>query len=472
MQASRNHPINCGLATSQFARSFAKQNVNERSGGMELIAKPMFERSALTVDYSENDLNLRKNIGTIVTTDIDVTPAFYTDQSLTVVSSQSSNVNVAAPTDDLLNFSYVSSGLTSITIEFNNGEKVAKPFITSRSVDASYDELLSFQSGTLARHNADQIIQRAQASDAYPQHLQVYSTFDFSNNVYVKNTACWASGLDFSGITVSRFGTIAAGAVSAITPYHGITAAHYRPLVGDTLFWCDSNNELVSRTVVAVDIVPAVIGNNRLTFDTAVVRFSEALPSTVAKYQTLPSNFADYAPARRWLIDETAEYSPNGNDMLMNHWPVIVTSHYNWAANWPLQRNNRYAYFYCTGLLRAQPYGVSEEGVPLPGYSVEDPLRYLASPIPWANNTLVLNSVPNINLFNEVASGIRGGDSGGPLFFVINNELVIITHHTEPASGRFYPSFVSRIQALIDTLGPGGQTFGTVDLSEFTNFAS
>jgi hypothetical protein len=58
------------------------------------------------------------------------------------------------------------------------------------------------------------------------------------------------------------------------------------------------------------------------------------------------------------------------------------------------------------------------------------------------------------------------------LFFVVNGQLILLTVHTFSAAGRFHPDFIARIQTALDTLGPGGQTYETVDLSGFTNFAS
>jgi hypothetical protein len=81
----------------------------------------------------------------------------------------------------------------------------------------------------------------------------------------------------------------------------------------------------------------------------------------------------------------------------------------------------------------------------------------------------VVNNFPN---YNGVPSGIRGGDSGGPCFFIINGELALGHCFLGGNGGPFHPSFLSQIQAALDTLGPGGQTYQTVDLSEFTNFAS
>jgi hypothetical protein len=74
--------------------------------------------------------------------------------------------------------------------------------------------------------------------------------------------------------------------------------------------------------------------------------------------------------------------------------------------------------------------------------------------------------------YSGTPSGIRGGDSGAPAFFIINNELIFLASHKTPDSGVFHADDLPGIQTAIDTLGPGGQTYETADLSAFTNFAS
>jgi hypothetical protein len=74
--------------------------------------------------------------------------------------------------------------------------------------------------------------------------------------------------------------------------------------------------------------------------------------------------------------------------------------------------------------------------------------------------------------YSGQGSGLGGGDSGGPAFFIINGELVLILCFVGIGGGPLHFSFLSSIQAALDSLGPGGQTYETIDLSQFTNFAS
>lgn len=442
MQAARNHPINCGTATTEFARTFAKQSIADRSINLLLAPSPNVLRqgtvSNITLDYR----NLRRTIGSIVRSDIVLRPEFITGANYSELRSFSSDQAVAAPTDNPYLFEYQSSGSVTITAELANGERATRYFQTSSSEEPSWDDLLSFTDGSLAKHVTDQILQRADGSTSYPGHLHIYSTFDGSSQSFVKNTGCWAADLDFSGVSVHRQGAGAAGNVTAISPFHALTAAHYAPNVGDIYYFCDSNNTVVSRTVHSRAFVSE---QGFLSRDTAVVRFTQPLPASVAKYKTFPSNWADYAPS-----------VTNGGLLWC---PTVSMSHYNWDPDWTLQRSNRYAYIYITG-------GVAG---PIPPNRARNFVTFhgIAS-----SNVLLLQALPKYSEYSGFPSGIRGGDSGMPSFFVINGQLVLMAHWTGPFVGRFQPDFLSSINAALDALGPGDQTYQTVDLSQFTNFAS
>jgi len=242
--------------------------------------------------------------------------------------------------------------------------------------------------------------------------------------------------LDFSGLMVSKSGSGGVTMVTAITPHHAIGVSHYAPQSGDIIYFCDSNNQTIARSVQSVALFAGV--------DCCLVRFTEALPSTVKKYKTLPANYKDYLPINR-------NFSPINNAPQAfrgSYMPMVICSHYRWDSAWPLQRSNRFAYIYQTSrLLEDEAYDV---------------ITYL----PAANEP---NAFPN---YDGQPSGIQGGDSGGPCFFVINGDLILINSHFASTAGVVYPSFISTIQSKIDELGPSGQTFQTVDLSGFTDFSS
>jgi hypothetical protein len=437
-----NCPIDCGVATTPtFARQFSKQTVADRTVDLDLVIEYTPLSSGSSQSDVLGDVNLIRDTYPTSATNVRAIVNFRPEKFGFVESYSSENTSILSNSSEESNlFEYESTGTTSLTVTLGTNEKITKAVTTSTLSESSTKEVFqSFVSGSLGRHIYDQIRQYADGSTSPPNHYPLYSTFDYTNNIYVRNTGSWTYPLDFSGLTVNKSGSGGVTNVTAITPYHAIGAGHYPPEVGDTLYFCDTNNQLVSRTVESRIL--------SMDFDGVVVKFSEPLPSTVKKYKTLPSNFENYLPINRNI------YRTDGTirSLRSSGIPIVVCSHYRWDAEWPLQKPNRYAYFYETGEIINALIG-------------SDIIYYIsANVIAYANNS------PN---YNGDPSNIRGGDSGSPCFFIINNDLVLVSHHATGNAGPFHSYYLSSIQSMINTLGPSGQAYETVDLSGFTNFSS
>ena len=438
IEPSVNHPVNCGLATTpSFSRQFAKQSVAERTADLNLFLEYAPISSGSSVSATLGDINYTRNTYPTSATNVRVLVDYLPEKFAAISSLESENVAIlSSSTTDPYLFEYESTGTTSITVTLNTNEKITQAITTRTLAESSIQDVFqNFLTGSLGRHIYDQVRQYADGSTSPPAHYPLYSQFDQAENIYTKNTQHWAYPLDFSGLTVNKVGSSGVTNVAAITPHHAIGVSHYAPAEGDVLYFCDSNNQTVSRTVQARSFIGGI--------DCCVVRFSEALPSTVKKYKTLPSNFANFIPINKNL------YSVSGvtNSRRMVYFPIVVCSHYQWDPSWPLQRSNRYAYIYETeGLIEA----------------IQTSIRFRpASAEP--------NNFPN---YNGQPSGIRGGDSGTPCFYIINNDLVLVHSHSSGSGGPFHPVFLSSIQSTINSLGPSGQAYETVDLSGFTDFSS
>lgn len=438
LEPSVNHPINCGLATTPtFARQFAKQSVANRTADLDLFFEYYPITSGSSSPATLGDVNYTRNAYPTSATNIRVVVNYLPEKFGAIDSLESENIGVLAnPTTDPFLFEYESTGSTSITATFETNEKITKGATTSTLAEsATQDVFQNFLTGSLGRHIYDQVREYADESTSAPAHYPLYSEFNQATNVYTKNTGHWTHPLDFSGLMVNKTGSGGVTNVTAITPYHAIGVSHYAPEEGDVLYFCDSNNQTVSRTVQTRAFISGI--------DCCVVRFSEPLPSTVKKYKTLPSDFANFLPINRNF------YNILGitNSRRMAYLPIVVCSHYQWDVNWPLQRSNRYAYIYETEFL--------VEGV-------ETSIRFRPA-------NAEPNNFPN---YNGQPSGIRGGDSGSPCFYIINDELVLVHCHSSGSGGPFHPNFLSSIQSTINSLGPSGQVYETVDLSGFTDFSS
>lgn len=422
MSPSRNHPINCGTATSAFTRTNAKQTIAQRSADLEIITEYGPLNPEGTTIVAVGDVNYLRTQTDFSTTNKRILINYLPEKFNFLKSASSSNTSVLAPTSDPLLFSYQEDGDAMLSVEFIDGETITTQAATSTDA-VNPDEFFSFVVGSLGRHIFDQTKALANNSTSPLLHYSIYSNYDQINNTYTKSQSSWASSLDFSGMMVNKTGSSGVTRVSAITPHHAIGASHYGPEVGDVIYFCDQNNQTVYRTVSAINDIGGYT-------DCRIVRFSEALPSSVAKYKTLPSDWENY--------------SPNSGMTRCSKWPIILTSHYRWDSEWPEQRSGRFAYV-------AQIYNLFQS------VSV---------------NYILFRATDEFVNYNGIESGIRGGDSGGPCFFIINGELVLVHCFLGSNGGPFIPSFLSDINSALSTLGPSGQSVQTVDLSGFTDFSS
>lgn len=427
MIASRNHPINCGMAGSEFSRSNPKRTIAERSANLSLVTeyKELAAPSSEAVTVGDANYNRVTSAlrGTSARALINYLPFRF--NAIKSIESSDSSVLSLSPTDSLL-FEYQSTGQANITVEFVDGEQITQRVSTTTINPTTQDLFVSFVAGSLGKHVFDQANALANNSTSPLLHYALYSTYNTTTNTYVKSQTSWASSLDFSGIMVNKTGSLGVTRVSAITPHHAIGASHYGPQVGDVIYFCDQNNQTVARTVSA----RADLGGDT---DCCIVRFSQALPSSVAKYRTLPADWQSFAPIN---------YSPPFfAPRRCYNWPIVTTSHYRWDSGWPSQRHGTFAY-----------------------------IRQVASVT--QNNTILFNPTNSFSNYNGIESGHGDGDSGGPCFFIINGELALVHCLRGANGGPFQPSFFSQINPALDSLGPGGQTYQTVDLSQFTNFAT
>jgi hypothetical protein len=370
-----------------------------------------------------------------------------------VNSVKSSNTNILADPslEDPFKLQYQSNGTVSVEVELSNGERHADAF---RTYTQSQSPIYTFQnhiSGTLSKHILDQFFSIADGSTSSPSHYQVYSTFDSVNNVFVKNSGFWASALNFSGVSVNKQGSGGVTSVVMLTPRHAIGAAHYAPpadpnggpLVGDKIYFCDESNNTIERTVTAVQNTSA---------DARIVKFNSDVPTSVKKYKLFPANWKNYLPQ-----DFYPNFHPISNIQFAGSAavvPFIAMSHYRWDENWPLQRSNRYAYIYSGSI----PWSIFSDGT---------------------TNKAYVSGSPSLTSFdgafadyNGEPSGIRGGDSGLPCFYIVNGDLIFAMKHLYPAAGPFLSEYLTDIQNTINSVGSEGYSLQFADISSFTDFSS
>lgn len=188
--------------------------------------------------------------------------------------------------NDQLKVSRISDGLVSVLIK-------TKPLVkridlaVKRISGQTIDVFTGYESGSLSEHCSsfiDSAIDGLTPNTSKP----IYSTQNHLTSTYVRNTSCWAYGLDLTPISPwnSMAGNLRAGTL--VSPRHIVFAAHYTINNGSTIRFITADNQVVSRTLVS-----QMSGGG----DLRVGLLDSDVPETIGFVKVLPSNWANYFPS-------------------------------------------------------------------------------------------------------------------------------------------------------------------------------
>jgi hypothetical protein len=238
--------------------------------------------------------------------------------------------------------------------------------------------------------------------------------------VATRNGNVWTNQLDLSGIMFSNSQLGNRRCATAITPRHVMMAKHYQINNGATVQFVTADNEIIERTITSKRNVNTTdLSKPRGSgLDLTVGLLNSPLPESIATYKTLPANWQDYLTLGS-----------------LTHLPVIganqdrLVVHRGWHLSTvpnALFSSSQLAQFF----VRASPY--------------QD--TFAAGP------------------------ATRGGDSGYPIFVIIDGEPILISLWTTKLTGTNFAGYLDEINDAITFLG-GGYSLETVDLSGFPNYA-
>jgi hypothetical protein len=287
-------PLNCGsfIGSNSPTYSFHKPSIG--GDDFRLIASPITRviSQASSGILINKDVNLYRVSGATTITDYAIivnqlVPGTY---NITVTSSDTGILRnpdiygvcsgVASGTVLLLASSSVNGSFSSISTSVNN------------PVGTTGVSFIGYVSGSLSKMCSDAIDVRIVdkvASFSKP----IFSTQNHNSGIYVRNTGCWASGIDLTCISpwnstdsVNRAGTL-------ISPRHILFAAHYQINNGATIRFVDNNNNIITRTMV-----------NKLTHpnytpyqpDLTIGVLNSDVPSSIKFVKILPQNWTNYLP--------------------------------------------------------------------------------------------------------------------------------------------------------------------------------
>jgi len=292
--ASRNHPINCGLATSEFSRAFAKRRVADRAFDIEATEVDRVTSPGSVSTVTVKDRIFTRNSSAGYVTDFRVNrvvriPEYY--QPITFTSSDAGvlgNPPLSGPNAGIA--TYQADGDCRLIATSLDGEVSTVRVTTSSDNPATVDVPSGWVAESLAQHCIDQIDSRL--SGQMPVFLQQDGT------TFIRNPACWAAGINLTCASPwnSTGGLQRAGTL--ISPRHVMFCEHFNfhPAVNATIKFVTQANEVVSQTITALATHPEY---NALGFypDITIGVLDADVPESISFAEVLPADWEDYLPS-------------------------------------------------------------------------------------------------------------------------------------------------------------------------------
>lgn len=265
--------------------------------GYGLVAKPLSEynfnlskeprQTLISGEQSDETTDQDKVI-------IEYTPAVYKSEEDVVVTNLTQNNDVKifesvdpeiATIDQNGRVTRVTDGSARIIV---TGQYLKKGITVdvSETNEASYSIFDRWADGSLAKNVTDIIDTRIVGKDASAKNI--FSTQNHTSQIYVRNTNCWAYGLDLTCISPWNSTGANTRAGTLISPRHIIFAKHYQISTGATVRFVMSDGTVVNRIMTAKQSIDET--------DITIGVLDSDVPAGISFAKIMPLNWVDYAP--------------------------------------------------------------------------------------------------------------------------------------------------------------------------------
>ena len=278
--------------------------------------------------------------------------------------------------------------------------------------------ILSYEVGSLSEHASNQMdaLILGKIEGATTQEYWQSNNSNVNAPVATLNPDRFVSSIDLSALSAMRTGqTQDKFPVSLISPNHAITTTHTTTAVGQKLVFMLADT---SFAIVTVDAV-SVLGD-----DLSIAYFSTPVIG-VTPFKVMATDWEMYAPTLRDAITIGIPRLP----ILSKRYNDPLGADVSWMA--------------IAAIHRLYLQIVHKDAPPVFGDTLA-----------W---------------YNEAT----GGDSGSPIFMVVNGEPILITHHTTVDQGTDFAARAIEINtAMNDLAGTAQGTYALVhpDLTEFNTY--
>jgi hypothetical protein len=408
MLDAKNYPINCGTANSIFARQFSKKTITERSFDIEAVEHRRIIASGSISNISINDRSILRNISTSYVSDFIVKPIIR-------IPKYENNIIISSENPSVLSQPSGYNIESKILTYQSDGTCVIKA--TSDNGEIALIKLSSSSSPSATVDTFLGWLNNSLASHCEQQldsrlsgSMEIYSTQDITNgNSFIRNQNCWVNNIDLTCISPwNSTGRNTMGG-TLISRKHVLFCEHlnFRPEIGATIKFVTSDNVIISRTIA-----------NRLTHpsyvpyypDICIALLDSDVPESISFAKVLPSNWKSYLPS---LSTSSAI-------------PVLRLNQYERAsvADW------------------------------------RGSLEFGKFSLQYPSSTLRQTYYENIII----------GDSGNPVFIIIDGNLVVLGTFTSGVAGggTLISDHIDAINIMMNTLGGGQLT--TINLSSFPTY--
>lgn len=291
--AARNHPIDCGLATTSFTRTFAKRTISGRA--FDITATPI-ERvissaSTSTVSKDKNGGSAgpalkvyQRRASASYAIDYKVAAAVRSDGYFKTIALSSDSPGILSHPSSSGVATYQSAGQCALRATSSDGEVALAQVTASATSPATIDTFQSWAAGSLAKHCADQI----NGLIAGKPQTNVFTTYSPSG--FSRNAACWANGIDLSCASPwnNQAGSLYAGTL--ISPRHMAFCDHaaFYPTNGGVITFVSAAGIVITRTIASSVKVAGA--------DIRVALLNADVSGGVTFARVLPSNWQTYLP--------------------------------------------------------------------------------------------------------------------------------------------------------------------------------
>lgn len=293
---------------------------------------------------------------------------------------------------------WIGSGKTKVTIGSSYIPHYEYYDETENFVRKSY-----YDKPLLYAHTDNAIVSRLSAVST-ANFKDIYSTQNHSLSTYVRNLSCWCYDLAQEMTCISPWNSSASfpggatGAGVLVTPRHVLMAAHFPLSAGNIMRFVTQDNQNVHRTIVETLTHPMYnINIQQLPQwpDVTIGLLDSDVPNTITPCSILSSNFVDY------LSNKSSFY-----------------------------------------------FGVPSTGV----LYTDQEEKALVADFHNTNKVYCTYQTPTNTIKLSAYESLIGGDSGNPIFLIVNNKLALLGVWTGIVGSSSYSTDLGNIQTQTNNL--------------------